>query len=265
MSSSTLTDRIRLDYNAMLIYISFNLDENNQIQLRQYFHGLIPVDITAILELLRALEYNKNISWQDVNLLKEAMRVIRRLDLVKKLTEYECKRDLMLLLDFYARRIVSLDSYCCTVPVKKVAGQLERLMEIARDRINFKIISLTADSAKEIRKVLLNFQEVIDCRELEFSWNEFTMLVVIAGEVIAVAYSNEEQLEESVLELCSTAAEELCSRMVELGSWVCKSIIYLVMKHCMNVIIRCDTHLCVVCIYLLIPVSAIVLNHLVVS
>lgn len=203
----------------MLIYISFNLDENNQIQLRQYFHGLIPVDITAILELLRALEYNKNISWQDVNLLKEAMRVIRRLDLVKKLTEYECKRDLMLLLDFYARRIVRLDSYCCTVPVKKVAGQLERLMEIARDRINFKIISLTADSTKEIRKVLLNFQEVIDCRELEFSWNEFTMLVVMAGEVIAVTYSNEEQLEESVLELCSTAAEELCSRMVELGSW----------------------------------------------
>lgn len=108
------------------------------MQLRQYCHGLIPVDITFILKLLRALEHNKNISWEDVNLLKEAMRVIRRLDLVKKLTEYECKRDLMLLLDFYARRIVRLDSYCCTVPVKKVAGQLERLMESHETELTLK-------------------------------------------------------------------------------------------------------------------------------
>ena len=47
------------------------------------------------------------------------------------------------------------------------------------------------------------------------------MLVVIAGEllVIAIASASEER-SEPVMELCSTAADELCPRMIELGSWV---------------------------------------------
>jgi len=69
-----------------------------------------------------------------------------------------------------------------------------------------------------MRKALVDFEDEIDCGELTFSWNEFTMLVVIAGEIIAVAYNNEE-LQGPVMDLCSTAADELCSRMTELGSW----------------------------------------------
>lgn len=70
-----------------------------------------------------------------------------------------------------------------------------------------------------MRKALVDFEDDIDCSGPTFSWSEFTMLIVIAGEIIAVAYKNEE-LQESVIDLCSTAADELCSRMTELGSWV---------------------------------------------
>ena len=88
------------------------------------------------------------------------MRHIRRFDIVKELTEFEIKRDLTLLLDFYARKILGLDLDCCSVDVKKVAGHLARLMAIVGDRINIKTINLTVESSKDIRKVLVDFEEI---------------------------------------------------------------------------------------------------------
>ena len=143
------------------------------------------------------------------------MSEINGFDIVKELTEYENKRDLTLL-DFYARKILNLDLHCCSV--KRIAGHLVRLMEVARDKVDITSINLRVECCKDMRKALVDFEDEIDCGELTFSWNEFTMLVVIAGELIAVAYKSEE-LQEPVMDLCSTAADELCSRITELGSW----------------------------------------------
>lgn len=215
----TTTDKLREAYNGVLLHISFKLDEEHQKKLLHYCNGLISKKVTDTIDILHSLEYMGMISWEDVNLVKEAMYKINRFDIVKELTEYEIKRDLTLLLDFYARKILDLDLHCCSVSVKRIVGHLVRLMEVVRDKVDITAISLTVESCKDIRKALVDFEDDIDCRELTFSWNEFTMLVIIAGEIIAVAYKNEE-LREPVMNLCSTAVDELCSRMTELGSWV---------------------------------------------
>lgn len=217
--TQTMTDKLLQAYNSVLLQISFKLDKKHQRRLRDYCNGLISIHATDTIGILRSLEHRGKISWEDVNLVTEAMKKIRRFDIVKELTEYEIKRDLTLLLDLYARKILNLDLHCCSVSVKRIVGHLVRLMEVARDKVDITAVSLTVESCKDIRKALVDFEDDIDCRELTFSWNEFTMLVIIAGEIIAVAYKNEE-LREPVMDLCSTAADELCSRMTELGSWV---------------------------------------------
>ena len=187
--------------------------------LLYYCNGIIPKQLTDTIEIFRSLEYKGMISWEDVIVIKEAMHGIKRYDIVKELTEYEVKRDLTLLLDYYARKILNLDLKCSSVYVKRTVGHLVRLMEVARDKVDMTSLSLTVETSKDIRKALVEFEDEIDCREQSFSWNEFIMLVVIAGEIIAVAFNNEE-LQEPVVDLCSTAADELCSRMTKLGSWV---------------------------------------------
>ena len=215
----TATDKLQQTYNTVLLHISFKLDEEHQKKLLHYCNGLISKQVTDTIDILRSLEYKGKISWENVHLVKEAMSEINRFDIVKELIEYENKRDLTLLLDFYARKILNLELHCCSVSVKRIVGHLVRLMEVARDKVDITSINLRLECCKDMRKALVDFEDEIDCGELTFSWNEFTMLVVIAGELIAVAYKSEE-LQEPVMDLCSTAADELCSRMTELGSWV---------------------------------------------
>ncbi|KAJ7383283.1 hypothetical protein OS493_029248 [Desmophyllum pertusum] len=222
LSSSlrTVTDKLRQAYKGVLLQISHNLDREHQKELRYYCSGLIPMHDTDTIDILRALEHEGKISWEDVDLLKDALCKIIRLDMVKKLTDFEIKRDLTLLLDFYVRKIQGLDLCCrCSVGVKRVAGHLVRLMEIVRDTVDIRATSLTVESSNDIRRALVEFDEEFDSGELTFSaWNEFTMLVLIAGEIIAVA-SEKKERREPVVELCFAAADELCSRMTEMGSW----------------------------------------------
>ena len=217
--NGTITDKLLQAYNSILLRISFKLDDEYKKKLLHYCNGLISKHVTDTIDILRSLEYKGKISWEDVNLVKEAMDEINRSDIAKELTEYEIKRDLTLLLDFYARKILNLDLHCSSVSVRRIVGYLVRLMEVARDKVDITSISLIVESCKDMRKALADFEDAIDCSELTFSWNKFTMLIVIAGEIIAVAYKNED-LQEPVIDLCSTAADELCSRMTELGSWV---------------------------------------------
>ena len=59
-------------------------------------------------------------------------------------------------------------------------------------------------------------------RELSDPWSKLTLLVVISGEIVAVALANEEQhwKPEVLIELLSTLADRLCFRMLKQGSWV---------------------------------------------
>ena len=220
LNKNYILSAFRKAYRNILLEIYFDLGQEDQRNLHFYCSDLIPGNVTDTIDILRCLEKAENISPEDLHFLKDAMRAIRRLDIAKKLTKFEIKRDLTLLLDLYVRKILGLDSvYCCSQAVKKVAGYLARLMETVRDRVDITKINLTVESSRDLRIALADFERELDCREQRFSWNEFTMLVVYAGEIIAIASTNEEQL-ETVIELCSTATDELFSRMTRLESWV---------------------------------------------
>ena len=150
--------------------------------LLYYCNGIIPKQLTDTIEIFRSLEYKGMISWEDVIVIKEAMHGIKRYDIVKELTEYEVKRDLTLLLDYYARKILNLDLKCSSVSVKRTVGHLVRLMEVARDKVDMTSLSLTVETSKDIRKALVEFEDEIDCREQSFSWNEFIQCLLLSPE-----------------------------------------------------------------------------------
>lgn len=218
-----LTDELQRIYKAFLLQIVHKLENHQKEELRFYCTEFISTGDTEVLNILRSLQNAGEISWEDVSYLKEALRAVQRLDLVKTLTAFEVKRDLTILLDFYAKRRQGSELFCRPAfeKVEKMAGYLAIVMtEMARDRFDVSNAdSLLVEPRKGIRKVLVDFEEEIK-RELSDPWSKLTSLVVITGEIVAVALANEEFCREpEVLKLCSTAADELYSRMIKLGSW----------------------------------------------
>lgn len=220
-----LTDKLKRAYAAVLLQIAHDLEKEQQDELRFYFTGLITRGETGALNILRSLENAGEVSWEDVSYLKEALRVVQRLDLVKTLTTFEVKRDLTILLDFYAKRRQGSELFCRPAfeKVEKMAGYLAIVMttQMARDRFDVSNAgSLLMEPRKGIRKIIVDFEEEIK-RGLSDPWSKLTSLVVIAGEIVAAALADEEfRREPEVLKLCSSAADELYSRMIKLGSWV---------------------------------------------
>lgn len=226
MSSQTsdkLTDKLQRAYHAVLLQIGHSLEKDQQKELCFCCNVVISKDnrgFLHIIDIIHSLEYAGKMSWIDVRFLKEGLRVIQRLDLVKILTTFEIKRDMSVLLDLYARKRKGSKSCYRSASVELVAGYLVKLtMEpIVRDW--FDVSNIT--SLTDIKEVLDDFEEVSE-RELSTEWSKLTLLVVIAGEIIAEALRNEDRCRKTeVLDLCSVAADELCSRMMKLGSWVRK-------------------------------------------
>jgi len=217
--TNTATDQLRQAYNNVLLQISFDLDREHRKELSRCCTRHVTKQDTETVTIFRCLEHEGKISWENVCFLKDVMRTTQRVDIVRKLTEFELIRDLTILLDFYARKRQELHLSYCPLPVKIVAGYLARLTKIVQDSLDVACLSITVESSKDIRKALVDFEEEIDCRGLTFSWNGFTMLVIVAGELRGLASARQARL-ESIMELCSTAADELCPRMIELGSWV---------------------------------------------
>ena len=221
MSLQTLdTNKLRRDYAAVLLEITHKLKIDNQEELRFYYGKNVMKGDTGALNILYSLEDAGKISWEDVRFLKEGLRVVNRLDLVKILTEFEMKRDLTVFLDMYARKRQGLELSCRSTSVEQAAACLVKIMTggIARDN---NIASLM-EPRKSIKEVLGDFEEEIEHRRLD-PWNKLTLLVVIAGEIVAEALVNEEHRRKTeVMELCTSAADELCHRMLQLklGSWV---------------------------------------------
>ena len=93
------------------------------------------------------------------------MRKIRRFDIEREVTEFEIKRDLKILLDFYARKRQGQDLSCCSQNVRRVAGYLTKLTDKARDRVDITNIISSVKSSKDIRNVLVELEEKMDCRK----------------------------------------------------------------------------------------------------
>lgn len=219
-TTKTLTDELRQAYQYVLLQISKDLDREHTKRFRRLCTEHISKTNTEILSIFRCLEHEGLLSWEDFNYLKDLMRKIRRMDIVKKMTEFEIKRDLKRLLDYYARKRQGQDLSCCSQNVRRVAGYLTRLTDKVRDRVDVTNIISSVKSSKDIRNVLGEFEEEMCCGKQKFSWDEFMMLVVIAGELLAIALASETR-PHLAMELCSTAADELCPRMMELkGNWV---------------------------------------------
>ena len=147
LNKKYILSAVRSAYRNIKLEICFELGQEDQKNLHFYCSDLIPGNVTDTIGILKCLEKAENISPEDLHFLKDAMRAIR-LDIAKKLTKFEIKRDLTLLLYLYVRKILGLDLYCCSQAMTKVAGYLARLMETVRDRVDITKINLTVESSR---------------------------------------------------------------------------------------------------------------------
>lgn len=217
----TNNDILRQHYAAALVQVALNLDGDQQQALRFYYSrcGLISAEDTGILATLTSLEHAGKISWQDLGTLTEGLRQIQRLDLVKLLTKFELKRNLTVLLDFYAREKLGLDLCFRSDSVQTTATYLST--ETAREGFDVGNVTSLVQWSKNTITALQAFEEAIYRSDLSSPWSKLTSLIVIAGEIIVAASANGERHQtQQMMEMCFTAAEECSSRMVELGSWV---------------------------------------------
>ena len=127
MSSQTLTsltEKLRRPYFSILLNLTHNLTIKQEGALRFYWTGLITEDDSGALGIFRSLENAGKISWEDVSFLKEGLLAVLREDLCKTLTLFEIKRDLIILLDLYARKKCGEDCGHAFNSVGKVADIL---------------------------------------------------------------------------------------------------------------------------------------------
>ena len=228
-TNNTTFENLQRAYKAVLLQIVRNLEKYEQEELRFFFDELISRRKPGALSIMSSLENAGKISWSDVSFLKEGLEEVKRLDLVEKLTVFEVKRNLTVLLDFYARKRQGMELCCQTVPdpVERVAGYLLKITrEVFQDGfdVSERVRSLLGESREDIKNLMLEFEK--NCyQELSDPWSRLTLLIIISGEIVAVALANEEHHQkQEVMKLLSTVAEDLCSRITKLpkGSWVSK-------------------------------------------
>ena len=223
---NTTIENLQRAFKAVLLQIVHSLEKDQQEKLSFLFNEFIsttkPDDA---LNIMSSLENAGKISWSDVSFLKEGLEQVKRLDLVKKLTAFEVKRNLIVLLDFYARKRQEMESCCQSVPdpLGRVAGYLLKITrEVFQDGfdVSERVRSLLVESREDIKNLMLVLKEKCD-QKLSDPWSKLTLCIVISGEILAVALANhEEPQQQEVMKLLSTAAEDLCSRILELGNWV---------------------------------------------
>ena len=224
---NTTIENLQRAFKAVLLQIVHSLEKDQREELSFLFNEFIsttkPDDA---LNIMSSLENAGKISWSDVSFLKEGLEEVKRLDLVEKLTVFEVKRNLTVLLDFYARKRQGIESCCQSVPdpVERVAGYLLQIIrEVFQDGfdISERVRSLLVESREDIKNLMLVLKEKCD-QKLSDPWSKLTLCIVISGEILAVALANHEEprQKQKVMKLLFTAAEDLCSQILKLGNWV---------------------------------------------
>jgi len=215
-----MTDRLQQIYRAVLVQISRNLNKEQCKELQFLCTGLVPRRVKGVLTLFCSLEEATKISWIDVTFLKECLHDVGREDLVVKLTAFQMKRDLSILLNFYVKKRHGLDSFHQS-SATNAADHLVQLMEGFQRRVDVR--GMLRSSGKNPKDLWLHF--VKECSPRIITWGTFSMLVAIAGEIIAVSSSFCGERPEEAMEMCITLADELCHPMLKLGTWVCLTLI----------------------------------------
>ena len=221
----TTIEKLQRAFKAVLLQIVHSLETDQREELSFLFNEFIsttkPDDA---LNIMSSLENAGKISWSDVSFLKEGLEEVKRLDLVEKLTVFEVKRNLIVLLDFYARKRQEMESCCQSVPdpVERVAGYLLKITrEVFEDGfdVSERVRSLLVESREDIKNLLLVLKDKCD-QKLSDPWSKLTLCIVISGEIVVALANHEEPQQQEVMKLLSTAAEDLCSRILEVGNWV---------------------------------------------
>ena len=231
MSSKSLTNfdaitgELRLNYAALLLHIVQELEQDRVEELRLYCTaaGLISKEITGAVNIILELERIGKISWKNLSFLKGSLNCVSRLDLVETLLEFENKRDMILLMNLYAKKRNGLETKGrFSSSVESLSECLVKVvaMETTPGRFDLSDIRSSLESTEGIKRVLSEFEKEIEA-ELSHRWSKLTLLVIIAAEIIFEVLGNEEHRRKlDVMELFFTAADELCFRMKNLGSWV---------------------------------------------
>ena len=224
-TSNTSIENLQRAYKTVLLQIARNLENDQQEELRFIFGDFIRRESGALI-IMSSLEYAGKISWSDLSFLKEGLLEVKRSDLAEKLTEFEVMRNLTVLLDFYARKKQGISESSCGSTldsVEKLAGYLWMITrESFQDGfdVSERVRSLLGKSREDIKNLMLVFKENCD-QKLSDPWNRLTLCIVMSGEILAIALANEElHQKQEVMKLLSTAAEDLCSRILKLGNWV---------------------------------------------
>lgn len=219
MTAIFMTETLQLIYRALLVQIARNLDKEQQKELQFLCARLVPRRVKKALTLFLSLEDAAKMSWADVTFLKELLRNVGREDLVVKLTEFEMKRDLSILLSFYVKKRNGLDSFYQS-SATNAAEYLVQLMKGFQRRVD--VGEMLRSSGKKPKDLWLHF--VSECSlPLRMTWGKLSMLVAVGGEIIAVSSSFSERPEEveEVMKICIQLADDLCHPMLQLGTWVC--------------------------------------------
>ncbi|KAJ7383282.1 hypothetical protein OS493_029247 [Desmophyllum pertusum] len=212
-----MIDRLTQTYRAVLVQIARDLDEEQQKELQFLCTGLVPRRVKDILTLFHSLEEATKMSWVDVAFLKECLHDLGREDLVAKLTAFEIKRDVSILLNFYVKKRNGLHSFYQS-SATNAAEYLVQLMEGFQGRVDVR--EMLRSSGKNTKDLWLHFVKECTPQSQRMTWGKFSMLVAIAGEIIAVSSSHSRQSPpEEAIEMCITLANELCYLMLKLGCW----------------------------------------------
>ena len=224
LNLNAMTEKLKLEYRSALLQISYELEKVQTKALLFYYDKVIEED-NEPLALFRSLEYAGKLSWKDVSFLKEGLLKVRRLDLVKDLTEFEVNRNFALLLDLYGKmRQSSQWSYSSYESMVKVANHLTFLMRaICEDEFDVSdTINKFMEAGKEFKSVLNDLEEETE-RQLSEPWSKLTLLFLVSGELITANMLQEAEHggKPNAPDLCFTAAKKLSSRMFNLGmNWV---------------------------------------------
>lgn len=224
LNLDAMTEKLKLEYRSALLQISYALEKVQTKALLFYYDKVIEED-NEPLALFRSLEYAGKLSWKDVSFLKEGLLKVRRLDLVKDLTEFEVNRNFALLLDLYGKmRQSSQWSYSSFESMVKVANHLTFLMRaICQDEFDVSdTINKFMEAGKEFKSVLNDLEEETE-RQLSEPWSKLTLLFLVSGELITSNMLKEAEHggKPNAPDLCFIAAKKLSSRMFNLGmNWV---------------------------------------------
>ena len=220
--SDAMTEKLKLEYRSALLQISYGLEKVQTKALLFYYDKVIEEDSES-LALFRSLEYARKLSWKDVSFLKEGLLKVRRLDLVKDLTEFEVKRNFALLLDLYGKMRQSSQWSYSFESMVKVANHLTFLMRaICEDEFDVSdTINKLMEAGKEFKSVLNDLEEETE-RQLSEPWSKLTLLFLVSGELITASMIKEAERfgKPNAPDLCFIAAKKLSSRMFNIGNWV---------------------------------------------